>query len=145
MDGSTLPPTASKSTPLDLHIVMRIRQLREERGVSQRALSESIGLSFQQVQKYETGANRPSAAMLYGIARELKTNMGYFVDGFGDAEEDAPVDTRFFAQPGARELAEAFLATQPAMRDGVLQIPKASAAASLGWKAPAKAKAAKTK
>jgi transcriptional regulator with XRE-family HTH domain len=50
--------------PIDLHVGMRIRVRRKELGISQERLAESIGLTFQQVQKYERAANRVSASKL---------------------------------------------------------------------------------
>lgn len=56
-------------------------------GVSQERLAEALGLTFQQVQKYERGANRVSASKLYEIARTLQTPVTYFFDGLADAGE----------------------------------------------------------
>jgi transcriptional regulator with XRE-family HTH domain len=53
-------------------------------GVSQERLAEQLGLTFQQVQKYERGANRVSASKLYEIARALQTSVAYFFDGLAD-------------------------------------------------------------
>ncbi|HMO43605.1 MAG TPA: helix-turn-helix transcriptional regulator, partial [Phenylobacterium sp.] len=55
--------------PVDRHVGLRIRLRRKELGVSQEKLAEAIGLTFQQVQKYERGANRVSASKLWEIAR----------------------------------------------------------------------------
>lgn len=67
---------------------------RKEMGVSQERLADSLGITFQQVQKYERGANRVSASKLWEIATALKTPVAYFYDGLGDrqaatAERDA--------------------------------------------------------
>ena len=51
--------------PVDVHVGLRIRLRRKELGVSQEKLAEAIGLTFQQVQKYERAANRVSASKLY--------------------------------------------------------------------------------
>ena len=53
-------------------------------GVSQEKLADQLGLTFQQVQKYERGANRVSASKLYEIARALQTSVAYFFDGLAD-------------------------------------------------------------
>ena len=53
-------------------------------GVSQERLAEQLGLTFQQVQKYERGANRVSASKLYEIARALQAPVAYFFDGLAD-------------------------------------------------------------
>ena len=56
---------------------------RKELGVSQEKLADSIGLTFQQVQKYERAANRVSASKLWEMARTMNTSIGYFYEGLG--------------------------------------------------------------
>lgn len=73
--------------PIDLHVGASIRMRRRLLGVSQEKLAEALGLTFQQVQKYERGANRVSASKLYEIARTLQTPVTYFFDGLADAGE----------------------------------------------------------
>lgn len=80
--------------PVDLHVGVRIRMRRKEMGVSQERLADALGITFQQVQKYERGANRVSASKLWEIATALTTPVAYFYDGLGDrqaatAERDA--------------------------------------------------------
>jgi len=61
----------SAADPIDVAVGARIRLLRKVRGLSQQALAEAAGVTFQQIQKYERGANRVSASMLTRIARTL--------------------------------------------------------------------------
>lgn len=82
--------------PVDRHVGLRIRMRRKEMGVSQERLAESLGITFQQVQKYERGANRVSASKLWEIAAALKTPVAYFYDGLGD--QDALAAQRDAAQ-----------------------------------------------
>jgi transcriptional regulator with XRE-family HTH domain len=70
--------------PVDLHVGGRVRMRRRLRGVSQEKLADSLGLTFQQVQKYERGANRISASKLYEIAAALQTPVAYFFEGLAD-------------------------------------------------------------
>jgi transcriptional regulator with XRE-family HTH domain len=70
--------------PIDLHVGVRIRLRRRMQGVSQEKLADALGLTFQQVQKYERGANRVSASKLYEIAAALKAPVGYFFEGLAD-------------------------------------------------------------
>jgi transcriptional regulator with XRE-family HTH domain len=67
--------------PIDRHVGLRIRLRRKELGISQEKLADSIGLTFQQVQKYERAANRVSASKLWEVARALNTNISYFYEG----------------------------------------------------------------
>jgi len=62
--------------PVDRHVGLRIRMRRKELGVSQEKLAEALGLTFQQVQKYERAANRVSASKLFEIARALDKHGG---------------------------------------------------------------------
>ena len=72
--------------PIDLHVGARIRMRRRTLGHSQERLAEALGLTFQQVQKYERGANRISASKLYEAASFLKADVNYFYQGYGEAE-----------------------------------------------------------
>jgi transcriptional regulator with XRE-family HTH domain len=76
-----LEEVAVGPNPIDRHVGLRIRMRRKELGVSQEKLAESIGLTFQQVQKYERAANRVSASKLWEMSRALSTNIGYFYEG----------------------------------------------------------------
>src|SRR4029077_20168554 len=67
----------------DVEIGRKIRALRLERGLSQSGLAEGIGLTFQQVQKYEKGANRVSAGRLQRIAELLNVPVMFFYSGMG--------------------------------------------------------------
>jgi transcriptional regulator with XRE-family HTH domain len=73
--------------PVDRHVGLRIRMRRKELGISQERLAESIGLTFQQVQKYERAANRVSASKLWEMSRALSTTISYFYEGLSDAIE----------------------------------------------------------
>src|SRR4051812_28781626 len=78
---------AAFPNPVDRHVGLRIRMRRKELGISQERLAESIGLTFQQVQKYERAANRVSASKLWEMSRALSTNISYFYEGLGDTIE----------------------------------------------------------
>ncbi len=70
------------SSEVDCHVGQQLRALRKEIGLSQTNLAESLGISFQQVQKYETGANRVAAGRLWDIANVLEVDLEYFFEGF---------------------------------------------------------------
>jgi transcriptional regulator with XRE-family HTH domain len=65
----------------DLHVGKRLRRRRRLLGLTQQQLAESIGIRFQQVQKYECGANRVTASRLYELAVALNVPVGYFFEG----------------------------------------------------------------
>jgi transcriptional regulator with XRE-family HTH domain len=71
----------TEPNPIDRHVGLRIRLRRKELGISQEKLADSIGLTFQQVQKYERAANRVSASKLWEMARALSTTVAYFYEG----------------------------------------------------------------
>ena len=72
--------TRDNPDPIDIHVGMRLRKRREDLGVSQKSLAEALGVSFQQVQKYEKAKDRVSASRLYRIAHELGVPVGWFFD-----------------------------------------------------------------
>ena len=72
-----------RAGPEDVEIGRKIRALRLEQGLSQSGLAEGIGLTFQQVQKYEKGANRVSAGRLQQIADKLNVPVMFFYGGMG--------------------------------------------------------------
>lgn len=70
---------ARETTALDAKIGAAIRSAREGAGLSQQALAGKLGITFQQIQKYEKGANRVAASRLYDIARALKSPIRAFL------------------------------------------------------------------
>ncbi|MEM6311479.1 MAG: helix-turn-helix transcriptional regulator [Pseudomonadota bacterium] len=66
---------------VDVHVGKRIRQRRWLVGMTQQELGEQVGIKFQQIQKYETGANRVSASRLWDISEALGVPVTYFFDG----------------------------------------------------------------
>ncbi|WP_297514724.1 helix-turn-helix transcriptional regulator [uncultured Caulobacter sp.] len=108
------PATERHPNPVDLHVGARIRMRRKILGVSQERLAEDLGLTFQQIQKYERGANRVSASKLYEIARSLHASIAYFFEGLADtnsaglAESGEPFVHDFLMTPEGLELATVF-------------------------------------
>jgi len=66
--------------PIDVHVGARLRARRTLVGLSQTALGDAMGITFQQVQKYESGSNRISASRLYDVSKLLDIDIGYFFD-----------------------------------------------------------------
>ena len=71
--------------PVDIHVGARVRLRRIELGMSQEKLAAELGLTFQQVQKYERAANRISASRLYHIGKVLDVKVPFFYEGYSDA------------------------------------------------------------
>jgi len=69
--------------PVDSHVGARLRTLRKLKNFSQEKLAQALGLTFQQVQKYERADNRIGASRLYHIAEALGVQVSYFFEGFG--------------------------------------------------------------
>ncbi len=113
----SVPEPDRSPNPVDLHVGARIRLRRKVLGVSQERLADSLHLTFQQVQKYERGANRVSASKLYEIARSLACPVSYFFEGLMETgvEAGGPSDNAaeqfmhgFLMTPEGMELAAAF-------------------------------------
>ena len=69
---------------IDLHLGKRLRRRRRLLGLTQQQLASVCGVRFQQIQKYECGANRISAARLWQLSEALEVPVGYFYDGLTD-------------------------------------------------------------
>ncbi len=77
-----MPPIAKpRSSEVDAHVGRRVGERRREIGMSQGKLGNALGISFQQVQKYELGISRVAAGRLWDIARILEVDVGYFFEG----------------------------------------------------------------
>lgn len=123
--------------PVDLHVGSRIRMRRKILGVSQERLADSLGLTFQQVQKYERGSNRVSASKLYEIAATLQAQVAYFFEGLADPAtledgESAPGSEKFVQDflmtPEGLELAGLFpKITRPRVRRRILDLVRSMA------------------
>lgn len=103
------------SNAIDAYVGRRLKQRREELGLSQEKLAQQLGISFQQVQKYERGFNRVGASRLFQISEVMNVVTSFFFDGLetargGVAEEstpetDSPLSVAaLLAAPGAMEL-----------------------------------------
>ena len=123
---------------VDKAIGRRVRIARNMLGISQERLADQIGLTFQQVQKYEKGSNRISGSRMVAIADVLQRPVAWFFQDVqdGKAETTEPgrdLVTRMLEIPYGVALAQAFLAIEHnANRHNVLAITEALAAAPAG-------------
>jgi transcriptional regulator with XRE-family HTH domain len=88
-------PVARRANSIDIHVGKRVRLRRALLGLSQEKLGEALGLTFQQVQKYERGANRISASRLFDLSRVLDVPISFFFDDMShsDGSIAAPAPT----------------------------------------------------
>jgi transcriptional regulator with XRE-family HTH domain len=97
--------------PIDAHVGARLRYRRMTIGMSQEALGERLGVTFQQIQKYEKGLNRIGAGRLYQIARILGVPISFFFDDLpngGDAGGEVASPMAFLSSPEGLQLNLAF-------------------------------------
>lgn len=73
---------------VDVHVGKRVRHCRWLIGMTQQQLAQQVGIKFQQIQKYETGANRISASRLWDIAEALDVPVSFFFEGLEDAQKE---------------------------------------------------------
>ena len=107
--------------PLDVEVGARIRFLRRQRRISQTELGQALGVTFQQVQKYERGSNRVAVATLIRIADKLEVSPTELLGVEGDAAPKA--DWSVLSSPGGAEFAKAFgRLKSPGTRKAVLRL-----------------------
>jgi len=81
------------ANPIDLYVGKRLRQRRRVLGLTQQKLADEVSIRFQQIQKYESGANRISASRLWSLAKALDVPVAYFFEGLdGGHEHDETVN-----------------------------------------------------
>lgn len=77
--------------PVDIHVGQRIKEIRTIRGLTQSNVADHLGISFQQLQKYETGANRVSASRMFELSKLLNITPSFFFEGLdGQNYESMP-------------------------------------------------------
>jgi transcriptional regulator with XRE-family HTH domain len=114
--------------PLDVMVGVKIRIFRIHRRISQTDLAEQIGVTFQQVQKYEKGMNRVGASRLSRIATVLGVSIGELFESPGDKLADSTSPFRLLAEPGALRLLKSYARTSdPCVRRAVIELAEATA------------------
>ena len=110
-DESDVERSSRKPNPIDAHVGTRVRLRRMLLGMSQEKLGEHLGLTFQQVQKYEKGVNRIGASRLFDLARVLGVPVQFFYDQAPADAIDASPQPGFAEQPTESYVIE-FLSTR---------------------------------
>ncbi|WP_086463747.1 helix-turn-helix domain-containing protein [Oceanibaculum nanhaiense] len=129
-----------KPNPVDVHVGGRVRLRRTLLGMSQEKLGEALGLTFQQVQKYERGANRIGASRLYDLSRVLDVPVSFFFDDMAPESDQGAraaalaesAGPSYEADPMAKretlELVRAYYkVSNPAVRKRLFELAKALA------------------
>ena len=114
--------------PMDIALGAAVRIRRRTIGMSQEALAEQCGVSFQQIQKYENGANRISFSRLVQIARALKCRVTDLMDVFDGADSETAQDLDMLTRlrtPGALELLSGYERLTPDARSALIQLLRA--------------------
>ena len=114
---------------VDVHVGKRIRQWRWLTGMTQQKLAELVGIKFQQIQKYETGANRVSASRLWDIADALGVPVSFFFEGLKDEEgADGPsvdgLPADLMADKEAMELVRSYYAIPENQRRRLFELAR---------------------
>lgn len=148
-ENSEQPKAESRPSPIDVHVGSRIRLRRSLLGMSQEHLGDALGVTFQQIQKYERGANRVGASRLFDISRVLDVAISYFFDdlpsdmsttplsgprgrtyGFAESQEPFQMDPSDQSEDSLRkretmDLVRAYYRiTDPAMRKRMFDLVK---------------------
>ena len=110
--------------PIDKHVGGQLRLRRAQIGMTQSDLGGKLGLSFQAVQKYETGENRISASRLYQLSRVLEVPLAYFFEGLEGAvpSDDEAVNSDLSRKEAAMVLGTYYRISDPRLRSACLLI-----------------------
>ena len=109
--------------PVDVHVGKRIRHRRWLTGMTQQQLAETVGIKFQQIQKYETGANRVSASRLWDIAKALEVDVAFFFEGLSsNGGTSLPVD--IVADKEALDLVRSYYAIPETQRKRLFDLAR---------------------
>ncbi len=115
--------------PVDLHVGQRLRHRRWLVGMTQQQLASAVGIKFQQIQKYESGANRISASRLYDLANALQVPVSFFFDGLDSTAAPAGggehIDPSVLADKETMDLIRAYYGLDEGPRRRLLDLAKA--------------------
>lgn len=123
--------------PVDIYVGSRLRQQRRLLGLTQQNLAKALGLTFQQIQKYERGNNRMGASRLFEMSKLLNVGINFFYDGYENneatylgfaeemEEEGTPVTMDALTRRETIELVKCYYSIKnPKLRERVLELAK---------------------
>jgi transcriptional regulator with XRE-family HTH domain len=108
--------------PVDVHVGSRLRLRRTLLGLSQEQLAAAVGVTFQQIQKYERGSNRVSASRLYDIARVMGVPIQYFFEDIDDQVTGKRPTQNLPAMAGLSEMPQAPFEQDPMKKNETLEL-----------------------
>ena len=112
----------AKPNPIDISIGGRIRAQRLAMGMSQEKLADALGLTFQQVQKYEKGSNRVSGSRLVQIANALMVSPSFLMGETAGGASRRPDDFVLLGERGAVEMLRAYVKLPPDLRITIVKM-----------------------
>lgn len=119
------------TTDVDTHVGKRLRRRRRLLGLTQQDLAAQVGVRFQQIQKYECGANRITASRLFSLGTALNVNINYFFEGLAPDGTQAPANDGgsafpqdVFSQRETLELVKAYYLLGEPARKRLLDLAK---------------------
>ncbi len=112
--------------PVDVHVGQRVRQRRWMVGMTQQQLGDKVGIKFQQIQKYETGANRISASRMWDIAAVMEVPVSFFFEGIdGQAPDTGEARGDTFTDKEALDLVRTYYAIPEKQRRQLFDLARA--------------------
>jgi transcriptional regulator with XRE-family HTH domain len=117
--------------PTDVHVGRRVREARVAKGMSQTDLGNSLGVSFQQVQKYEKGTNRIGASRLLQTSKALSVPVEYFFDGLDEVEDVEGVANAKLSRKAIATATKLHMIPSEAMRREIIRLIDVAAEARL--------------
>lgn len=104
--------------PIDMHVGSRVRMKRTLKGLTQKGLGDMVGLTFQQIQKYERGSNRIGSSRLFKLAQALETHIAFFFD-------EMPDEITGYGKKGMADAATPYEVDRTVLRRATLEFVRA--------------------
>lgn len=128
IDYSDQLKTKGRAQDIDKHIGERLKQIRKQKGMTQEDLAEKLGITFQQIQKYENGKNRISFSNMVELSRYLQVSLDSFLDSPALASEMSDQEQVAISQKETDELLKVYYSLEdPKLRKNLVKLVKSMA------------------
>lgn len=117
-------PSAETRHHVDVHVGKQLALARHAQGLNQSEVARMLGLTFQQIQKYEKGTNRMSASVLWTLSEKMNVPVSYFFEGLEGKTGDAPEHVFSTLSRHGMQMAEAFAAVPKRQQMLLLELAK---------------------